>query len=85
MDMPAEPYAARLSIDHPERLDRLTTLLRVIWIIPIAIVYGLLTATWTETVVNAAGEQVQTISGGIASGLFLATVLMISWPPNEPE
>ena len=31
-----EPYAARLSIDYPEKLNRLTTLLRLVWIIPIA-------------------------------------------------
>ena len=31
------PYAARLDIDYPEQLDRLTTLLRLIWIIPMLI------------------------------------------------
>ncbi len=36
------PYAARLEIDYPERLDRLTTFFRPIWIIPIAIVASLL-------------------------------------------
>jgi hypothetical protein len=35
---PPEPYAARLEIDYPLRLDRFTTFFRVIWIIPIAIV-----------------------------------------------
>jgi len=27
-------YAARLKIDYPEKLDRLTTLFRLFWIIP---------------------------------------------------
>ena len=35
-------YAARLEIDYPEKLDRLTTFFRPIWIIPIAIVLGLI-------------------------------------------
>jgi hypothetical protein len=34
----AEPYAARLQVDYPATLDRVTTLLRVFWIIPIAII-----------------------------------------------
>jgi hypothetical protein len=29
------PYAARLTIDYPERLDRVTTFFRLIWVIPI--------------------------------------------------
>ena len=36
--MPVGPYAARLTIDYPERLDRVTTFFRLIWVIPIAIV-----------------------------------------------
>ena len=35
-------YAARLEIDYPEKLDRLTTFFRLIWIIPIAIILGLI-------------------------------------------
>ena len=31
-------YAARLEIDYPEELDRLTTFFRLIWIIPIGII-----------------------------------------------
>jgi len=41
MTIAREPYAARLAIDYPDRLDRLTTLFRVIWIIPIAIIQSL--------------------------------------------
>jgi hypothetical protein len=37
----AEPYAARLQVDYPDTLDRVTTLLRAFWIIPIAIILGL--------------------------------------------
>jgi Domain of unknown function (DUF4389) len=34
------PYALRLEIDYPERLDRFTTFFRAIWVIPIAIIAG---------------------------------------------
>jgi hypothetical protein len=35
------PYAARLNVDYPEKLSRLTTFFRLVTIIPIAIVLGL--------------------------------------------
>jgi hypothetical protein len=35
------PYAARLNVDYPEKLSRLTTFFRLVAIIPIAIVLGL--------------------------------------------
>lgn len=36
---PIEPYAARLSIDYPDRpLDRVSTLLRVVYVLPIVVV-----------------------------------------------
>ena len=38
---PRMPSSARLEIDYPENLDRLTTLFRVIWIIPIANIQSL--------------------------------------------
>ena len=64
-------YAARLDIDYPEKLDRLTTFFRVIWIIPIVIVLCLLTATG---------------SGEIAGGLFfMATMLMIVFRERYPR
>ena len=44
-------YAARLEIDYPEQLDRLTTFFRLVWIIPIAIILGLISGAG-ETVTN---------------------------------
>lgn len=39
------PYAARLEIDYPDRdLDRFSTLLRLLYVLPIAIVIGLLSS-----------------------------------------
>lgn len=80
----APAYAARLSIDYPEHLDRLTTLFRLIWIIPIAIILGLISGageTVTNTIVlNEAGEVLRTTqrtAGGLVGGLVAATALMI--------
>jgi hypothetical protein len=81
----AEPYAARLNIDYPERLDRLTTVLRLIWIIPIAIILSLLTATGNQVMVTETGERVQSTGGGITSGLFVATALMIVFRVRYPR
>ena len=77
-------YAARLSVDYPEHLDRLTTFFRLIWIIPIAIIIGLISGagqTVTNTIVlNEAGDVLRTsrnTAGGLAGGLAIATALMI--------
>ena len=64
-------YAARLDIDYPDKLDRLTTLFRLIWIIPIVIILCLLTAT-------GSGESV----GGL---FFMATMLMIVFRQRYPR
>jgi hypothetical protein len=85
VDTSPESYAARLDIDYPEELDRLTTFFRLIWAIPILIILGLLTATGNETVVTETGEQVRSTGGGIAAGLWLATLLMIVFRMRYPR
>ena len=77
MITPSQPYAARLDIDYPDKLDRFTTLVRVIWIIPIAVILSLLTATGNATVVTQSGHRVASSGGGIAGGLWLATLLLL--------
>jgi hypothetical protein len=85
MITPPEGYAARLDIDYPEKLDRLTTLLRVIWVIPIAIILSLLTATGNETAATDAGNRVVSTGGGISAGLAVATALMIAARMRYPR
>ena len=80
-----ETYAARLNIDYPEKLDRLTTLLRIFWVIPIAIILGLITGGGSQTVVTQTGEQVRNTGGGISGGLWLATMLMILFRMRYPR
>ncbi len=83
--MTTRPYPARLQIDYPERLDRLTTFFRLIWAVPIVVILSLLTATGNETVVTETGEQLRRSGGGIAAGLFLATLLMILFRERYPR
>jgi hypothetical protein len=85
MATPAGLYAARLNIDYPERLDRLTTFFRWIWIIPIAIVLVVLTGSGTQTTVTQSGQQVMSSGGGVSSGLWVATLLMIVFRARYPR
>src|SRR5512139_2410158 len=85
-------YAARLEIDYPEKLDRLTTFFRVLWIIPIAIIFGLISGagqTVTNTVsVNEAGEvlnRTRNTAGSLVAGLAAATALMIIFRQRYPR
>jgi hypothetical protein len=80
-----QPYPARLEVDYPEQLDRVTTFFRLIWIIPIAIIWGLLSAVASWTVVTETGETISRSSGGIAGGLFGATLLMILFRQRYPR
>ena len=84
------PYPARLEVDHPERLDRVTSFFRILWIIPIAIVLVALSGTATSTVkvVNETGKVLSRTSesgGGIVGGLFFATLLMIVFRERYPR
>jgi hypothetical protein len=70
-------YPARLQVDYPDQLNRVTTLFRVIVSIPIVILITILSAEATQTAYDRSGEAITQTSGGISGGLFLATLLMI--------
>ena len=91
MNHPAE-YPARLEIDYSEKLSRLTTFFRILWIIPIAVILGLVSGageTVTNTIVlDESGEVVSTTrntAGGLASSLVVATALMIIFRQRYPR
>ncbi|MGO9178119.1 MAG: DUF4389 domain-containing protein [Candidatus Limnocylindrales bacterium] len=84
MITPNQPYAARLDVDYPDKLDRFTTLVRLIWIIPIAVILSLLTATGNATVVTQSGHRVASASGSIFTGLWLATLLLLVFRVGYP-
>jgi hypothetical protein len=62
------PYAARLTVDYPERLDRFTTFFRLIWILPIAFILSLVSVT---------GDGARS-GGAVLGGLWVAIALMIA-------
>jgi hypothetical protein len=82
-------YAARLEVDYPEEMDRLTTFFRLIWIIPIGIILALLSASGGGGggTVTEAGETVGNSGGaiGIMAGLAGATALMIVFRQRYPR
>jgi Domain of unknown function (DUF4389) len=81
----AHDYPARLQVDYAEQHDRVSTLFRILMVIPIAIVYGVLTSGASHTVVRESGEVVRTTTGGITSSLFVATLLMILFRQRYPR
>jgi len=85
-------YAARLDVDYPEKLDRMSTFFRMFMIIPIGIILALLTGSG-ETVTNTiyldeAGKVIlrtRDAAGGLAAGIAAATALMILFRQRYPR
>jgi hypothetical protein len=78
-------YAARLDIDYPGPMDRMTTFFRLLWAIPILIVIGLLNSGGSVHYVNEAGKAVEASGAGAAAGLFGATLVMILFRQRYPR
>ena len=90
MTIQHQSYPARLTIDYPEKLDRVSSFFRLIFVIPILVILTLLTATATDTVtvITDSGEVVSRITTtglGITGGLFVATMLMIVFRQRYPR
>ena len=81
----APAYPARLEIDYVEQHNRVTALFRLFLVIPIAIVIGVLSGGGSRTGSDSSGHFVSTTGGGIATGLFLATLLMILFRQRYPR
>ena len=85
-------YTARLDIDYPQELNRLTTFFRLFMLIPIGIILALVTGSG-ETVTNTqildqAGNVIRTTrdtAGSMASGIAIATGLMILFRQVYPR
>ncbi|MGA7759713.1 MAG: DUF4389 domain-containing protein [Ilumatobacteraceae bacterium] len=79
------PYAARLEVDYPDSLNRVTTAFRIILVIPIAIVIGILTDSGTTTWQTDDGDWVTTGGTSITGALFAVTLLMILFRQRYPR
>jgi uncharacterized protein DUF4389 len=75
-------YPVQFSVDYPDRrLSRLSTALRIFWVIPIAIVLGMVSGSaWQSTYSNG-----QTIALGAGGALFLGPLLMIMFRQKYPR
>jgi uncharacterized protein DUF4389 len=81
-----QSYPARLSIDRPETLDRLTTLLRFLWIIPIGVIVALVSGDSTTSVtMSEKGEIVRTGGTSIVFSISAATALMLLFRQRYPR
>lgn len=85
MTMAAPDYAARLQIEYPEQLDRMTTFFRLIWIIPIGIIVAILTSSGSGTAWTESGDTVRTTGMGISGSLGVVTALMILFRQRYPR
>jgi hypothetical protein len=81
--MQNQPYPVRFSVDYPDRgLDRLSTLLRIFWVIPIAIVLGAVSGgTWGWS----ADDATATGAAGAGGVLFFAPLMMIVFRQKYPR
>ena len=81
-----QSYPARLTIDRPETLDRVTTLLRFVWIIPIAVIFALVSGDRSSAVtISETGERVRTGGTSIAFSIGAATALMLLFRQRYPR
>ena len=78
-------YPARFEVAYSDSYNRLTTAFRIILVIPIVILVGVLTSGLPQFVETSSGEWGATSGGGIAGGLFVATLLMILFRRRYPR
>ena len=82
IDRTHQDYPARLSIDFPDRgLDRVSTLLRLLYAIPVAIILGLIGGFAFGETSGEGGRM-----GGLAAGVLVAPVaLMVLFRQKYPR
>jgi hypothetical protein len=72
----AATHAARLTIDYPDRsLERLSTALRLLYILPILIVLGLIGSTTAWNTAGETGAGVGVLGAGVLGGPVLLMIL----------
>ncbi len=84
MAIEGSAYPARLAIDYPDQLSRVTTAFRIILVIPVFVVLAALTGT-SGSFVTGDGNPVVTVAGGLAGSIGAATTLMILFRRRYPR
>jgi len=83
MNPPADTYPARLTIDYPDRdLDRVSTLLRLVYVIPIAVVLALIGGAAFGGTAGEGGARAGAFGGSL---LVLPVLLMILFRQKYPR
>ena len=81
-----QSYPARLTIDRPDTLDRVTTLLRFLWIIPIGVILALVSGDRSTAVtISETGERVRNSGTSIVFSIATATALMLLFRQRYPR
>jgi hypothetical protein len=75
----------RFGLAYAERSNRLTALFRPFMALPVLILLGLISGGGDTRQVSDTGEVIQSGSGGIVVGLFVATMLMILFRQRYPK
>lgn len=79
-------YPARLEIDQPERLDRISTLLRLIYAIPIVVILTLVQGGGDTVTVDAnTGERLRSTGASVTGSIAVATALMLLFRQRYPR
>ena len=83
MSSSADPHAARLTIDYPERdLNRISTALRLVYAIPVMIVLGVVAGGVAGDTAGWTGGRISAFGGGM---LVLSVLLMIVFRNEYPR
>ena len=80
-----ESYPATLDIDYPDKLDRVSTLFRLVLSIPILVLISVLDGSGLDSFTLKSGEQVYTYGTSFALALSAATALMIVFRQRYPK
>jgi hypothetical protein len=80
-----KPYPVTFDVVYPVKSNRLTTFFRFFLALPILVLGTILTGSTTVYYINEAGEQMSQSGGGIVTGLFLATGLLILFRQKYPR
>jgi Domain of unknown function (DUF4389) len=81
-----ESHPVRFAVDYPDRdLNRLTSALRVFWVIPIGIVLATISGISSSTTEWDSGAETSTVVIGGTGLLFLPPLLMILFREKYPR